>query len=224
MKPENTDRESQRVAELVADYERKGYTVTVPRRQHDAPAFLRELGYTPDLIAKTKDETLIIEVKSRETSATLGALSAIAEQINAKPGWQFVLVFTNPRSIGNEPKSTTPGKVEELLEKSRALGFGSQTHLEAAFLFAWVALEAALLASPQRASTGRNPTTPWTLIRNAAMNGLLAREDTHALERLFKTRNALLHAADEVPPTRADVEILRRIAQDIVQQRERDEA
>lgn len=224
MKPDNTNRESQRVADLAAEYERKGYTVTLPRSPQDAPAFLRELGYTPDLIAKSKDETLIIEVKSRETSATLSSLSAIAERINAKPGWQFVLVLTNPRSTGSEPQSATPAKVLALLEKSRAMGYGTQPHLEAAFLFAWVALEAALLASPQKPSTGRTSSTPWTLIRNAAMNGLLAREDAHALERLFRTRNALLHAADETPPTQADVENLRRIAQELLRQRERDEA
>jgi hypothetical protein len=224
MKPDNTNRESQRVAELAAEYERKGYTVTLPRRPQDGPAFLRELGYTPDLIAKTKDETLIIEVKSRQTSATLSSLSVIAERINAKPGWQFVLVFTNPRTAGSEPQSATPDKVLALLEKSRAMGFASQPHLEAAFLFAWVALEAALLASPKKATTGRSSSTPWTLIRDAAMNGLLAREDAHALERLFRIRNALLHAADEVPPTQADVENLRRIAQELLRQRERDEA
>lgn len=224
MSPENTNRESQRVAELAADYERKGYTVTLPRRQQDTPAFLRGLGYLPDLIAKNKDETLIIEVKSRETSATLSSLSDIAERINAKPGWQFVLVITNPRSAGSESQRASPDKVVALLDKSRAMGFGSQSHLEAAFLFAWVALEAALLASPQKSSTGRTSSTPWTLIRNAAMDGLLSREDARALERLFRIRNALLHAADEIPPLQVDVENLRRIAQELLRQRERDEA
>lgn len=224
MKPDNTNRESQRVAELAVEYERKGYTVTLPRNPKDTPAFLRELGYTPDLIAKTKDETLIIEVKSRETSAALSSLSAIAERINAKPGWQFVLVFTNPRTAGGESPSATPDKVLALLEKSRAMSFKSQPHAEAAFLFAWVALEAALLESPQKASTGRSSTTPWTLIRNAAMNGILAREDAQALERLFRTRNAILHAADEVSLTQADVENLHRIAQELLRQGERDEA
>jgi hypothetical protein len=209
---------------LAADYERKGYTVTVPRRPQDAPAFLRELGYTPDLIAKTDRETLVVEVTSRETSATLSSLSAIAERINAKPGWQFVLVFTNPRTSGMEPQSATPDKAVALLEKSRAMGFDSQAHIEAAFLFAWVALEAALLAVHRRPSPGRTSSTPWTLIRNAAMNGVLAREDAHALGRLFRTRNALLHAADGTPPTRADVESLWLVARDLLRQREQNEA
>lgn len=223
MKLENTNRESQRVAELAADYERKGYTVTLPWRPKDVPPFLRELGYTPDLIATTKDETLIVEVKSRETSATLSSLSTIAEKINAKPGWQFVLVFTNPRSATTEPQRATPNKLVALLEKSQTMGFESQTHIEAAFIFAWVALEAALLTSLLTASSGRTSSTPWTLIRNAAMNGLLAREDAQSLERLYRTRNALLHAVDEVQPTRADVESLRRIAQDLLLQINRDE-
>lgn len=198
--------------------------MTLPRRPQDTPAFLRELRYTPDLIAKNGDETLVIEVKSRETSATLASLSAIAEHINAKPGWQFVLVFTNPRTASTEPQRTTPDKAIALLEKSRAMGYESQPHLEAAFLFAWMALEAALLTSPPKSAAGRTASTPWTLIRDAAMNGLLAREDAHALDRLFRTRNSLLHAGDEGPPSRADVESLRRITQDLLRQRERDEA
>lgn len=224
MKSENTNRESQRVAELATEYERKGYTVTLPRRPQDLPAFLRELGYTPDLIARAKGETLVVEVKSRETSATLSSLSAIAEKINARPGWQFVLVFTNPRSASTEPRRPSPDKVVTLLEKSRSMGYDTQPHVEAAFLFAWVALEAALLTSKQDPTAGKGASTPWTLIRNAAMNGLLAREDAHVLDRLFRTRNALLHAVDETPPTPNDVELLRRIAEDLLRQRERGEA
>jgi Holliday junction resolvase-like predicted endonuclease len=224
MKSANTSRESQRVGELAAEYERKGYSVTLPRQQKDTPEFLHELGYTPDLIARSGDETLVIEVKSRETSATLASLSNIAERVNAKPGWQFVLVFTNPRNPPLEAPRVTPDKVTVLLEKSRAMGYESQSHQDAAFLFAWVALEAALLTLPPTTTTGRNVSTPWTLIRNAAMNGLVAREDAHTLERLFKIRNSLLHAGDDASPTRSDIDSLRRIAEEVLHQRERDEA
>ena len=216
MKSENTNRESQKVAELAAEYERKGYLVTRPQRPQDTPEFLRKLGYTPDLIAKSKDETLIIEVKSRETSATLASLSQIAESVNARPGWQFVLVFTNPRSTPSSPQRPSPDKVTTLLEKSRALRYESHPHNEAAFLFAWAAIETALRTLPSLANTERAASTPSTLIRNAVIDGVLAREDAYTLDRLFKIRNSLLHAGDDSAPTRNDVEILLRLAGEVL--------
>ena len=157
-------------------------------------------------------------------SATLATLSNVAERVNAKPGWHFVLVFTNPRSAPTESQRSTPDKVAVLLEKSRSMGYESPTHVEAAFLFAWAALEAALRMLPPQAASGRAASTSWTLIRNAAIEGLLAREDARDLELLFKTRNSLLHAGDEVAPSRADVDRLRRIVEEVLRQRERDEA
>jgi hypothetical protein len=220
---ENTNRESQRVAELATEYARKGYSVTLPQSADDTPQFLRELGYMPDLIARSKNETLVIEVKSRETSATLASLSNVADRVNAKPGWQFVLVFTNPRGTFVESQRSTPEKVARLLEKSRVMGYESQAHVEAAFLFAWSALEAALRSLPTHEITGRVASAPSTLIRNAAIDGLLARGDVRALQLLFKIRNSLLHAGDEVPPARSDVDRLLRITEEVLRQHRRGE-
>src|SRR5262245_6723949 len=106
MNSQNTDRESQRVKELATEYRNKGYTVTTPGALSDAPEFLRVAGYVPDLIARSKSGNLVIEVKSRQTASDLRFLSQVAEHVNAQPGWEFVLVFTNPRessSTSGEP-------------------------------------------------------------------------------------------------------------------------
>lgn len=220
MKTENTNRESQRVTELANEYKAKGFDVTIPRSSKDNPFFLRESPYIPDLIATSAKENLVIEVKSRKTAGTLGTLSEIAERVNSQPSWKFVLVLTNPRNINTrEPiEGPSPAKAMALLEKSRALGLSDQTHTEAAFLFAWAALEAALHSMAVSTTASQTPRSVWTLVRDAAMQGNIARSDSNELNHLFKMRNSLLHAGDEIPPSASDVNRLREVVRDLLQQ------
>lgn len=217
MKTETPIRESHKVVELATDYQRRGYEVVLPHSREKSPDFLMNSGYIPDIIALSEKENLIIEVKSRQTSQDLSRLSEIAELVNAQPGWQFVLVFTNPRE--SSPVRTRPSaqKARELLQKSRALRGQDQAHIEAAFLFAWVALEASLHLLPEGRKSMKTPTNPWTRIRNAAMEGYIGRDDAEELDRLFKLRNSLLHAGNEASPSFKEVEDLRKIAEEIIQ-------
>jgi hypothetical protein len=213
MKSDQTTRESQRVSDLANEYQKKGYTVLQPQSTSDLPAFLRATNYMPDLIAKSKEENLIIEVKSSKTVQELDRLSGVSELINAQKDWQFVLVLTNPRETPLVRSTFSAAKVSDLLNKSRALREREDSvHVEAAFLFAWAAVEASLRLFPEKEIGRRQPSTPSTLIRNAAMAGRLERKEAQELERLFRIRNSLLHAGDDRPPTSADVDLLYRVA------------
>ena len=217
MKTENTVRESQRVSELAADYRKKGYSVIEPRRVSEIPEFMRDLGYLPDLLATSPQESLVVEVKSRETANDLTRLSRIAERVNAERGWQFVLVFTNPREQTTETKAPSRGRVQDLLLKSRALGLVTPVHVEASFLFAWVAFESSLRLLPAGKRGARVVSTPWTLVRDAATDGSLARRDARDIERMLKMRNAILHGGDLTPPTISDVASLQALTAEILQ-------
>ena len=217
MKTENTARESQRVSELAADYRKKGYSVIEPRHASQIPEFMRDLGYLPDLLATSPKESLVVEVKSRETASDLTRLSRIAERVNAEPGWQFVLVFTNPREQTSEATTPRRDKVQELLLKSRTLGLATPAHVEASFLFAWVAFESSLRLLPAGKRGARAISTPWTLVRDAATDGLLARRDARDIERMLKMRNAILHGGDLASPTSADVASLQDLTTEILQ-------
>ena len=81
MNAESSTRESQRATELATEYRSKGFEVVMPRSPAETPEFLREFSYTPDLIAKSEKENLIVEVKSRQSSRDLGRLSEIAELV-----------------------------------------------------------------------------------------------------------------------------------------------
>jgi hypothetical protein len=216
MNTESTNRELQRVSELASEYRAKGFDVVIPRSSGDSPEFLRHFDYIPDLIAKSEKECLIVEVKSRQSSRDLGRLAAIADIVNAQPSWQFVLVLTNSREVDRFAEPPNAEKARKLLAKSVAIGTSDETHLEAAFLFAWAALEASLRLLPEERKSSRSSSTPWTLIRNAAMEGHIGREQARNLDRLFKIRNSLLHAGNEVPPGLSDVELVRHITEEII--------
>ena len=60
----------------------------------DLPDFLRN--YRPDMIARRKDEAVVIEVKSRSSlnSSSTQYLPNLAQVIEQHPGWRFELVIT----------------------------------------------------------------------------------------------------------------------------------
>lgn len=217
MKPEFSNREAQRASELAVDYRNKGFQVSTPRSPAESPEFLRWSHYIPDIIARSADENFVIAVKSRETMRDLGELSEVAELINSQPGWKFVVVFTNPRDASNVQGHSSAEKVFQLLQKSEVITGPDPAHLEASFIFAWAALEASLRLLPESRKSDRSPSTPWTLIRDAAMEGHIGRDEAKSLGRLLKIRNSILHAGNESPPQSSDVEVLRRVAEEVVQ-------
>ncbi|MBP1885716.1 hypothetical protein [Sinorhizobium mexicanum] len=217
MKPESSSREAQRASELAIDYRNKGFQVSIPSSPAESPEFLRRLHYIPDIIARSAEENLVIAVKSRETMRDLANLSEVAELINSQPGWKFVVVFTNPREPSNVNSRSSAEKVSQLLEKSEVIAGPDAAHLEASFLFAWAALEASLRLLPETRKSEKNPSTPWTLIRDAAMAGHIGRDEAQSLGRLLKIRNSILHAGNESPPQASDVHVLRRVAEEVVQ-------
>ena len=210
-------RERQRVLELIQEYRAKGFTVLEPSSPEELPMFMRNHGYVPDLIVRSKKENLVVEVKSSESIASLDALSDVSELVNAQEDWHFVLVLTNPRQ---EKSSATPitsrSKVLELLERAKHIGsLEDPALLEAWFIYAWVAVEACLDLLSVRQEKAR-PMGALTYIRDLAMQGELDRRDAQRLERLYKTRSAFLHSVGDAKVVVADVEWLQRFTESLL--------
>jgi len=89
--------EHRRVMRLAREYRHEGYDVTVYPQAAELPEALAQ---TPlDLIAKSADKVIAIEVRTRESLTLNGFedLRRITEKIKEIPGWIFELVVTNPR-------------------------------------------------------------------------------------------------------------------------------
>lgn len=215
MTPELT-RIHRRVDELAAEYANKGYSIKRPTSSGDLPHFLRNAGYIPDLIVTSRHENLIVEVKTRESVHLLERLAPISELVNSQAGWQFVLVLTNPRERKVAFTHINLSRVQELLARVSELGSRDEAHTEASFLFAWAALESLLRSINSKESAGPDSNSPWTLIRNSTMAGVIAREDALRLQDLSSIRNALVHGADQPLPRPEDVQFLQKLIKGIL--------
>jgi Holliday junction resolvase len=184
--------ELERVAQ---EYRDKGYHVIVEPTLSQTPDFVRE--FRPDIIATSGKESLIIEVKQVSHERDRDRVRAIAQLVERRPGWRFIVVTPQPREgvlPGEALRLMDASKVRELLREAQALA--DATHYKGALLLAWAAVEAAMrLAAQQQAIDPRRPDT-WTLMRELVSNGTLDRESYQQLSDFFRLRSALAHGFD----------------------------
>lgn len=220
MKSNQANREAQRIRELANEYTKKGYTVVSPRTEMDLPGFLQRAGYMPDLLATSEEEKLVIEVKTSETVRRDKEMSQVSELVNRQPGWQFLFVLTNPKSDARPISAPTSARWHDLLAKSRHAALAAPQLTEAAFLLAWAALEGAIReATVSDESSGQAKPAlskaPMSLVRDAAIVGLIDRKDLPKLESMFQMRNGIVHSIDGPDPSVQDVRDLQRLVDDV---------
>ena len=81
--------EKRKLRSIARRYERDGYRVTVPEGGGDFPAFLQ--GFTPDLIAESERDRVVIELKRSNTVPGSNELREIAERVSGQLALQHGL-------------------------------------------------------------------------------------------------------------------------------------
>lgn len=186
-------REQRKITDLAREYRQAGYTVILEPSGQDLPDFLE--GHRPDLIAIGEEESVVVEVKSRETLPH-SDLSDLASKVNRQPGWRLDLVVTNPREKGPpdlEPWS--PSTIANALKKFRRLW--KDDHTDAAFLLLWATTEAVLRRLAYQEGIGIRRYSPGQIVKQLTIDGALKREYYNPLERAISARNALAHGVGE---------------------------
>ena len=95
--------ETTKIKRVAESYENQGYSVQIAPSSEQLPEFLR--GYHPDLIVRGPKETMAVEVKTKTTTSVAERFREIAENVNAQPGWKFVLLYV-PEGENAEESST----------------------------------------------------------------------------------------------------------------------
>jgi REase_AHJR-like protein len=204
-------------AALVPPSQRFAYDI-----QQGMPEFIREL--RPDIIARSGDESLIIEVKQAATERDRERIKAIARRVEGRPGWRLVLVAPRPRESvlpGQRLQLLSASKVQKMIRDAKALG--ETAHHEGAVLLAWAAVEAAMrLAAERDAIEARRPDT-WTLMRELVSNGTLDRDSYQDLINLYGVRSAVAHGFEPVESidVRGAVDLATRVAKQLLPERRR---
>ena len=85
-----------RLLEVKREYEEQGYKVLLEPRGAELPEFLSQ--FSPDLIAYSDTENVVVAVKSRSTLVGSSDFLALTDVVNARPGWRLDLDVTNPQN------------------------------------------------------------------------------------------------------------------------------
>ena len=184
--------EKQRAHAIAEEYRSKGYEVIEGPAPEQLPDFLS--GYKPDLLIRKGDEAVVVKVKSRSSLAKDPQVRDLARLLQAKPGWNFELVVVGEGEKLSVPEGARPfgrGDILQGMEAAEKLlesGFA-----EAALLLAWSAAEAAVRLLTEEEGTLLDRLTPLYILKQAAINGVIARDDYNFLMNAMKYRNALVH-------------------------------
>lgn len=186
------------VAAVADTYRQRGYQVDVEPIGPTLPAFLS--GFRPDLIARSANDNVVVEVKVGTQTAVADRLREVAERVNKQPGWRFSVVFADPNNPGRvvEGETTPLPVLERRLESAHQLIQTGQ--LEGAFLLLWSALEGALRLLGDRAQLPLTNLPSSALIRELYSQGELDRQQFEILMRELPLRNQLVHGLGSGAP------------------------
>jgi REase_AHJR-like/Protein of unknown function DUF86 len=187
-----TSPERQRARALAEEYRSRGYEVIEEPSAAQLPDFLS--GYRPDLLVRKGDEAIVVEVKSRSSLAKDAQIRDLAQLLQTKPHWNFELVMVGEGERISAPEGARPFARDDILrgleaaEKLLESGFS-----EAALLLAWSTAEATVRLLIEAEGIVLDQLTPPYILKQAVMNGVIAREEYNFLTKVIKYRNALVH-------------------------------
>lgn len=188
------DREAyrQKLQEIAAEYEARGYDVLVEPGPEKLPAFLA--GFRPDLIARGPNESVVIEVKVGTETAVSERFRDLAETIQRQPGWRFSLVVIDPRSDEVIPPTQQLLDRKDIVDRlGRANEMLKMGATDAAFLLLWVSVEALLRHLATREGLPLERVPSLSLMKELFSLGILSRSEHDVAQRAFDVRNALVH-------------------------------
>ena len=187
-----TSPERQRARALAEEYRSRGYEVIEEPSPAQLPDFLS--GYRPDLLIRKGDEAIVVEVKSRSSLAKDTQIRDLAQLLQTKPHWNFELVIVGEGKRISAPEGARPFERDDILrgieaaEKLLDSGFS-----EAALLLAWSTSEATVRLLIAEEGIVLDHLNPPYILKQAVMNGVIAREEYNFLTKVIKYRNALVH-------------------------------
>jgi hypothetical protein len=188
------DRETyrQKLEEIAAEYEARGYDVLVEPGPENLPTLLAD--FRPDLVARGPHESVVIEVKVGTETAVSERFRDLAETFQRQPGWRFSLVVIDPRSDEVIPPTQQLLDQKDIVERlGRANELLKMGATDAAFLLLWVWVEALLrhLATREGLPLERVPSS--SLMKELFSLGILSRSEYDVAQRAFDVRNTLVH-------------------------------
>lgn len=189
-------REESRIIHIANEYQQRGYRVTIRPTSNELPNFLSSS--QPDIIARSDNESVIIEVISHSNLSKLSNMSRIAEIVESQPGWRFELVMTNPKGSTLISSESRLPNVEELSRRlTKAKRLVSSGDYEAAISIAWSAAEGLLRLIGKAENIALDRQSSSYVIKKLYSLGLVDNSSYQELSNVYKMRNTIIHGLVE---------------------------
>jgi hypothetical protein len=194
------DSEVQTIEQVAGEYQRAGYDVVIRPDREQLPNALR--AFQPDLLAKSAEETVVIEVKSRRELVSERQIASLAETIQSLKGWRLeVRVLEVPRY--RREQAVLPMSVDEASHRlESATLLLSRKDYGSALVLAWSAFEAALRQLSWQADIAVAPWNAPRALKQLFSIGALSRSDYDLFMRGLEARNHVVHGG--TAPRQAD--------------------
>jgi hypothetical protein len=200
--------EQRELRSIARRYKRQGYRVTVSAQRDTLPAFLR--GFTPDLIAESEHDRVIIEVKRNSSLLGSNDLREIAERVSREPGWRFELVTVGSIEEVSAPTAERMDHIENCARQVMSAGLN-----DLAYTYAWSVIEVLLNDLALQNGLKATKTPIAQIARDLVARGIISSETLVAVEQARVIRNRIVHAPhanNESSPSDAEVENLLALA------------
>jgi hypothetical protein len=208
--------EQEKIDDLAAEYQTKGYSVRIRPVPGELPPFLG--GFAPDLIATSPTGNVVVQVKSSSRFSPDEA-QRLAEVVSQNPLWRFELVFVSPPVAPDVPAQeelAADEQVTRMLDDAEVLSRNG--HLDAAGLIAWSAVETILRRRAQSAAPELERQSSARVLKQLYSLGRLDSGLYEKLLRLMEFRNAVAHGfqprtpAPTIPDLIGDIRRLQNAA------------
>jgi hypothetical protein len=198
--------EQRKLRAVARRYRRDGYRVIIPGRGGVLPTFLK--GFTPDLIAESPDDRVIVEIKQSHSLRGSNYLEEVAERVSREPGWRLELVTIPSVATVLLPTEDHMKRIAGRAQQALESGFA-----DAAYAYAWLFLEVLLcdMAAQHRLEARKKPILQ--LARELASKGVISRDALDSIEQSREIRNELVHAENESQPSAEHVQKLLSLAE-----------
>lgn len=199
----------QKINELGAEYERKGYVVRLRPSANELPEFLR--GFEPDLVATSPHGNVVVEV-TPSSAIDADRMARLAKLVDGSEGWRFEVVFVSQPVAAEIPSEETLApdeQVNRLLSSAEALFADGE--VEAAAMLAWSAAEAILRRNAQSAAPELERQSSARVLKHLYSLGRIEHDAYEKLLSLMQFRNAVAHgfqprtAAPSIPDVVPDI-------------------
>jgi hypothetical protein len=185
--------ESSSQGKIVTKYRRLGYEVVEHPSADDLPGFMH--GVQPDIVARSKADNVVIEVKKSGALKGANELVSIADRILGHPDWRFELVVLDDEE--NDRSSTSRanfGKAVENARKAISLKLFDLSYIYLCEVLAGIARE---VARASGLKVGNK--TDRDLFHDLGFRGIIPQEMIEASLTVLSVRNRISHGIDNGP-------------------------